>query len=87
MLRFVPNSSLEERRFEPSVPDEGKPTHASVTFDRYPRLSRRSDTCARRPVAIAIRADTVVGGTGTSLNLQCPRLSDGAVCEQNKKRG
>jgi ferredoxin-nitrite reductase len=39
-------------------------------------LSRRSDTCARRPVAIAIRADTVVGGTRHSANLQCPRLSD-----------
>jgi hypothetical protein len=53
--------------FEPSVTDEGKPTHASVTFDGYRRLSRRSDTCARRPVAVAIRADTVVGGLGTSL--------------------
>jgi hypothetical protein len=71
----------------PRSPDQGKPTHASVTFDRYPRLSRRSDTFARRPVAIAIRADTVGGGTGTALNLQRPRLSDGAVCEQNKKRG
>ena len=36
---------------------------------------RRSDTCARRPVAVAIRADRVVGGTRYSANLQCARLS------------
>jgi len=73
--KFV-DSPLEEDGFEPSVPDEGKPTHASVAFDRYRRHSGRSDTCARRPVAIAIRADTVVGGTRYSTNLHCPRLSD-----------
>jgi hypothetical protein len=73
-LRFALDSLLEERRFEPSVPDEGKPTHASVTFDRYPRLSRRSDTCARRLVAIAIRADTVVGGTRYSAKPSMPTL-------------
>ena len=74
--RVCIDSLLEGDGFEPSVPDEGKPTHASVTFDRYRRHSRRFDTCARRPVAIAIRADTVVGGTWYSANLQCPRLSD-----------
>src|SRR5580693_5817620 len=48
---------------------------------RAPRLTatgvspRRSDTCACRPVAVAIRADTVVGGTRYIANLQCPRLS------------
>ena len=55
--------------FEPWVPDEGKPSHTSITFDRYRRHSGRSDTCARRPVAIAIRADAVVGGTRYSANL------------------
>src|SRR5262245_57645792 len=38
------DSPLEE--FEPSVPDEGKPTHASITFDRYRWLSRRSESGA-----------------------------------------
>ena len=65
---------LEGDGFEPSVPDEGKATHASVTFDRFWRLPRRSDSCARRPVAIAIRADAVVGGTRYSANLQCHTL-------------
>jgi hypothetical protein len=37
---------------------------------------RRIGTCARRPVAIAIRADAVVGGTRYSANLQCRRLSN-----------
>ena len=64
------------RRIRTSVPDGGKPTHASITFDRYRRHSPRSDTCARRPVAIAIRADTAVGGTRYSANRQCPRVSD-----------
>ena len=86
-IEVVTDSPLEEAGFEPWVPDEGKPSHASITFDRYRRHSGRSDTCARRPVAIAIRADTVAGGIRYSANLQCPRLSDRAVCEQNKNRG
>ena len=81
---FAADSLVEGDGFEPSVPDEGKPTHASVTFDRYRCLSRRSDTCARRPVAIAIRADTVVGGTRYIANLQCLRLCHYAV--SNKTR-
>jgi hypothetical protein len=57
---------------------------------RAPRLTatgvspRRSDTCACRPVAVAIRADTVVGGTRYIANLQCPRLSHYAA--SNKTR-
>jgi hypothetical protein len=66
-VRFASDSPLEGDGFEPSVPNEGKPTHASVTLDRYRR--RRSDPCARRPVAVAIRANTVVGGTRYSANL------------------
>jgi len=73
-VRFAIDSALEGDGLEPLVPDERKPTRASVTFERYRRLSR-SETCARRPVAAAIRADTVVGGTRYSANLQCPRLS------------
>jgi hypothetical protein len=37
--RFAGDSLLEGDGFEPSVPGEGKPTHASATFDRYRRLS------------------------------------------------
>jgi hypothetical protein len=33
------DSLREGDGFEPSVPGEGKPTHASATFDRYRRLS------------------------------------------------
>ena len=56
-----------ERRFEPSVPDERKPTRASVTFDRYRRHSGRFDTRARRPVAIAIRPIWLWVAPGTAL--------------------
>src|SRR5215470_17043296 len=45
-IEVVTDSPLEEAGFEPWVPDEGKPSHASITFDRYRRHSRRSDTCA-----------------------------------------
>jgi len=63
---FAADSLVEGDGFEPSVPGEGTPTHASVTYDRYRRLSRRSDLCPLT-VAVAIRADTVVGsGLGSS---------------------
>ena len=59
--------------FEPSVPAEGTPTHASVTYDPASPPAVRH----LRPltVAVAIRADTVVGGTRYIANLQCLRLS------------
>jgi hypothetical protein len=38
-VKFAADSLLEGDGFEPSVPGEGKPTHASATFDRYRRLS------------------------------------------------
>jgi len=83
-LGFATDSPLEGTGFEPSVPVEEN------QLTRAPRLTatgvspRRSDTCACRPVAVAIRADTVVGGTGYIANLQCPRLSHYAA--SNKTR-
>jgi hypothetical protein len=60
---FAADSLVEGDGFEPSVPGEGTPTHASVTYDRYRRLSPAVRHLRPLTVAVAIRADTVVGGT------------------------
>ena len=58
-------------------------TRAS-TYDRYRRLSPAVRHLRPLTVAVAIRADTVVGGTRYIANLQCPRLSHYAA--SNKTR-
>jgi hypothetical protein len=83
-VRFATDSAREGDGFEPSVPGEGTPTHASVTYDRYGRLSPAVRHLRLSTVAVAIRADTVVGGTRYIANLQCLRLSHYAV--SNKTR-
>src|SRR5258707_3974169 len=57
------DSPLEGDGFEPSVPGEGTPTHATVTYDRYRRLSPAVRHLRPLTVAVAVRADTGVGGT------------------------
>jgi hypothetical protein len=81
---FAADSLVEGDGFEPSVPGEGTPTHASVTYDRYRRLSPAVRHLRPLTVAVAIRADTVVGGTRYIANLQCLRLGHYAV--SNKTR-
>jgi hypothetical protein len=61
-----------------------EPTHASFTYDRYRRLSAALRHLRPPTVAVAIRADTVVGSTRYIANLQCLRLSHYAV--SNKTR-
>jgi hypothetical protein len=83
-VTFARDSPLEEAGFELWVPGEGTPTHASVTYDRYRRLSPAVRHLRPLTVAVAIRADTVLGGIRYIANLQCLRLSHYAV--SNKTR-
>jgi hypothetical protein len=66
------------------------PPHTQPQRRGVPELGdppRRSDSCARQSLAVAIRAATVVGGTRLDRQPSMPTPELPSRCEQNKNRG